>query len=89
MASVNLSARKAIRFRAKGDGQTYQVMIFSKRLGYRPATQTFVAAPEWQQFTLTFASFGDLDGSDIMGIVWSAGPRTGTFAFELDDVRLQ
>ena len=89
MAPVNLSARKAIQFRAKGDGQTYQVMIFSKRLGYRPATQTFVAAPEWQQFTLTFASFGDLDGSDIMGIVWSAGPRTGTFAFELDDVRLQ
>ena len=89
MASVNLSARKTIQFRARGDGQTYQVMIFSKRLGYRPATQTFVAAPEWQQFTLTFASFGDLDGSDIMGIVWSAGPRTGTFAFELDDVRLQ
>jgi imidazolonepropionase-like amidohydrolase len=89
MAPVNLSARKAIQFWAKGDGQTYQVMIFSQRLGYRPATQTFVAGPEWKQFTLTFASFGDLDGSDIMAIVWSAGPKTGTFAFELDNVRMQ
>jgi hypothetical protein len=89
MAPVNLSARKAIQFWAKGDGQTYQLMIFSKRLGYRPATQTFVAGPEWKQFTLTFASFGDLDGSDIMGIVWCAGPKTGTFAFQLDNVRLQ
>jgi imidazolonepropionase-like amidohydrolase len=89
MAPVNLSARRAIQFWAKGDGQTYQVMIFSQRLGYRPATQTFVAGPEWKQFTLTFASFGDLDGSDIMAIVWSAGPKTGTFAFELDNVRLQ
>jgi imidazolonepropionase-like amidohydrolase len=89
MAPVNLSERKAIQFWAKGDGQTYQVMIFSQRRGYQPATQTFVAGPEWKQFTLTFASFGDLDGSDIMAIVWSAGPKTGTFGFELDNVRVQ
>lgn len=89
MAPVNLSARKAIQFWAKGDGQTYQLMIFSQRLGYRPATQSFVAGPEWKQFTLTFASFGDLDGSDIMAIVWCAGPKTGMFAFELDNVRMQ
>jgi hypothetical protein len=89
MAPVNLSARKAIQFWAKGDGQTYQVMIFTQRLGYRPATQTFAAEPEWKQFTLAFAGFGDLDGSDIMAIVWSAGPKTGAFAFELDNVRMQ
>jgi hypothetical protein len=89
MAPANLSARKAIQFWAKGDGQTYQVMIFSQRLGYRPATQTFVAGQEWKQFTMTFASFGDLDGSDIMAIVWCAGPKTGTFAFDLDNVRME
>ena len=89
MAPVNLSSRKAIQFWAKGDGQTYQVMIFAQRLGYRPATQTFVAGPEWKQFTMTFASFGDLDGSDIMAFVWAAGPKTGGFALTLDDIRLQ
>jgi imidazolonepropionase-like amidohydrolase len=89
MAPANLSARKAIQFWTKGDGQTYQVMIFAQRLGYRPATQTFVAGPEWKQLTLPFASFGGLDGSDIMAIVWCAGPKTGTFEFELDNIRVQ
>jgi hypothetical protein len=89
MAPANLSSKKAIQFWARGDVQTYQVMLFATRLGYRPATQTFVAGPAWKQFTLPFASFGGLDGSDTMGIVWTAGPKTGPFAFELDNVRLQ
>jgi len=89
MAPANLSAKKAIKFWAKGDGQTYQVMLFSKGLGYRPATQTFVAGTEWKEFTMPFASFGGLDGSDIMGIVWAAGPKAGAFAFTLDNVRLE
>ena len=88
MAPANLSARKAIQFWAKGDGQAFQVMIFSQRLGYRPATQNFVAGPDWKQYTLSFASFG-VDGSDIMAIVWAAGPKTGTFEFELDNIRIE
>jgi imidazolonepropionase-like amidohydrolase len=89
MAPANLSAHKAIQFWAKGDGQTYQIMLFSQRLGYRPATQTFVAGPEWKQFTLPFAGFGAIDGSDIMAIVWCGGPKLGPFDFSLDNIRLQ
>ncbi|HEY1220356.1 MAG: CIA30 family protein [Bryobacteraceae bacterium] len=89
MAPANLSARKAIQFWAKGDGRTYQVMLFSRRLGYRPATQNFVAGPEWKQFTMPFASFGSIDGSDIIGIAWAAGPQTGAFTLGLDNIRLE
>jgi imidazolonepropionase-like amidohydrolase len=89
MQPANLSRHKAIQFWAKGDRQTYQVMIFTRKLGYRPATQTFVAGPEWKQFTLPFSAFGDVDGSDIMAIAWAAGPKTGPFQLELDNVRLQ
>ena len=89
MAPVNLSTRKAIQFWAKGDGQTYQIMLFSKRLGYRPATLSFLAGPEWKLFTMPFASFGGADGSDIMGIVWAAGPKAGAFVLELDNVRVE
>jgi len=89
MAPANLSARKAIQFWARGDGKTYRIMLFTQRLGYMPATQTFVAGPDWKLFTLPFASFGDVDGSDIMAFVWGAGPKTGTFEFELDNIRLQ
>ena len=89
MQAANLSSHKAIQFWAKGDGQTYQVMMFTKKLGYRPATQTFVAGPDWKHFTLSFAAFGDVDGSDIMAIAWAAGPKTGPFQLELDNIRLQ
>ena len=46
MQPANLASHKAIQFWAKGDGQTYQVMMFTKKLGYRLATQTFIASPE-------------------------------------------
>jgi imidazolonepropionase-like amidohydrolase len=89
MAPANLSARKAIQFWAKGDGRTYRIMVFSQQKGYLPAMQTFVAGPEWKQFTLPFASFDGIDGSDIMAIVWCGGPKTGTFEFEIDSVRME
>ena len=89
MAPANLSARKAIQFWAKGDGRTYEIMLFSKRLGYRPVTQTFVAGPEWKQFSFPFASFSGADGSDIIGIAWAAGPQTGAFTLALDNIRLE
>jgi hypothetical protein len=38
---------------------------------------------------LSFATFGDVDGSDLMGIVWAAGPKTGTFALDLDEIRIE
>jgi len=89
MAPANLSARKAIQFWAKGDGRTYEIMLFSKRLGYRPVTQTFVAGPEWKQFSFPFSSFSGADGSDIIGIAWVAGPQTGAFTLGLDNIRLE
>jgi hypothetical protein len=88
MAPVNLSSKKAIRFWAKGDGQTYQIMIFSLKLGYQPATQTFVAGPEWKEFNMQLKAFG-VDGSDIMGFVWAAGPKTGAFTLSLDNIRME
>jgi hypothetical protein len=89
MAPANLSSKKSIQFWAKGDGQTYRIMIFATRLGFQPAAQTFIAGPEWKQFTMPIASFGGLDGSDLMAIVWAAGPKTGAYSLWLDNVRLQ
>ncbi len=88
MAPANLSSKKAIRFWAKGDGRTYQLMVFATRLGFRPASRPFVAGPDWKEFALPFADFAGIDGSDIMGIAWTAGPKTGTYELSLDSVRL-
>ncbi|MBN2344796.1 MAG: CIA30 family protein, partial [Candidatus Aminicenantes bacterium] len=39
-APADLSAKKAILFRAKGDGQTYQVLFYSRKTGFMPAWQS-------------------------------------------------
>jgi len=49
MSPVNLSSKKEVRFWARGDGQTYRVMIFAESKGFAPLTQTFVAGTDWAE----------------------------------------
>lgn len=81
-------AWKQVRFWAKGDGKTYRVMLFSQNRGFFPATQTFLAAPEWKEYTFTLASFS-LDGKDLTALLFSGGPSPGAFSFQIDDVRIE
>jgi imidazolonepropionase-like amidohydrolase len=87
MAPADLSAVKEISFWAQGDGGTYQLMVFATRLGMRPAQKTFVAGPEWKQYTFPLADFG-IDGSDVTGLFWGGGPDVREFRFRIDEVRL-
>ena len=88
MAPANLSSRKSITFRAKGDGKTYRLMLFATKLGYQPAMKNFTVGADWKQYSFTFDSFG-VDGSDTMALVFSGGPQQGKFALVLDDVRVE
>jgi hypothetical protein len=88
MTAADLSARKALRFHAKGDGKTYRVMIFAKSKGMMPLIATFVAGPEWAEVTLPWETFGT-DGKDVMGILFAGGPQPGAFAFQVDEVALR
>jgi len=90
MAPANLSARKAIQFWAKGDGRTYEIMLFPSGSAYRPVTQTFRSRPEWKQFSFPFASFSGADGKRHHR--YSPGPparRPGAFTLALDNIRLE
>lgn len=86
---ANLSAAKAIRFWARGDGQPCRVMLFAQSRGYMPLERTFTPTAEWQEFTFPLAAFDGIDGHDVMAILIAGGPRPGPFAFQLDDVRIQ
>jgi len=85
---VNLSSKKAIHFWARGEGRTYRLMIFTQSGGYRPAQKTFVAGPEWKEFTFPFSDF-NTDGHDVGAILFAAGVPGGKFQFWIDDVRLE
>jgi imidazolonepropionase-like amidohydrolase len=89
MQPVDLSRFKEIVFWARGDGQEYQVMVFATRLGSIPAARPFKAGPEWREVVMPLASFNGLDGSDLRGVLFSAGTTPGPFTFAIDEVRFR
>lgn len=89
MAPVNLSSKREIRFWARGDGQSYRVMVFAQSKGMVPQSRSFVAAPEWKEYVFPLADFGGIDGKDLMAVIVTGGPRPGAFTIRIDDVRIR
>ena len=92
MQTVNLSSKKGISFWAKGDGGTCTLLVFTESRGdnssQMPAMTTFIAGPEWKQFTFPFSTF-DTDGSDLRGIGFIRTGTPGKFQFEIDQVEMK
>lgn len=84
---ANMSEKSGISFWAKGDGNTYRVMLFSGSLMSLPPTVTFTTSAEWQHYSFSFADFGDVDIRAMLCVQFLAGPNPGPFAFQIDDVR--
>ena len=87
MAPADLSNAKALSFWAKGDGQTYAVMVYAAHRGYMSAAREFVAGDKWRQYTFPLAMFEGMDGSDITGILFGRAPVPGSVRFQIDNVR--
>lgn len=89
MSPINLSRFKEIVFWARGDGKEHQLMVFATRLGNIPATHAFTPGPEWREYVVPFAAFSGVDGSDLRGVLFSAGAKPGPFHFAIDEVRFR
>ena len=92
MQPANLSKKNAIRFWAKGDGQTYALVVLTEarsgQSGEIPAMTTFVAGPEWKQYSFPFSTF-DTDGSDLSGVAFIDAQRPGKFQFQIDQLEIK
>jgi beta-glucosidase len=92
MQPANLSKKSSISFWAKGDGSTYTLMVLTGQRngqnGDPPAMTTFVAGPEWKQFTFPFSTF-ETDGSDISGLGFIRMQEPGKFQFQIDEVEIK
>jgi hypothetical protein len=88
MQPGDLSSKKEIVFRTKGDGRTYRVLVFAESKGMQPVQYEFVAPPEWTEITVPWTAM-ELDGKGVMAIMFLGGPAAGSFAFQVDDVRLR
>ena len=89
MQPANLSAKKEIRFYAKGDGKPYRIMVFAQSRGFTPLTQSFTPGAEWKEFVVPFSAFGGIDGRDVMAVLFAGGPQPGAFSFQIDEIRFR
>ena len=87
MAAADLSAAKVIRFKVRGDGNRYSLTVMQKGSNM-PASVPFTAEAVWREVAIPFSAFKGLDASMITMIAFNAGPRPGTYAFQIADVRL-
>lgn len=87
MQAADLSAAKLIRFRVRGDGQTYSVAIFSRGVQI-PVNRPFKAEEGWREVVMPFSDFSGVDVGAMTMIAFHAGPKTGSYRFQIADVRL-
>ncbi len=63
-------------------------MVFATELGDTPAAQPFIAAAEWREHVIPLKAFG-INGSNLRGLLFSAGSSPGAFSVVIDQVRLR
>ncbi len=90
MQPADLSTRKELVFKARGDGRMYSVMLFSgAQMQSMPSIKTFVAGKEWAEVRFPLDAFNGADLTRVRGLAFTAGQPVGAFAFEIDDVELK
>ena len=91
MEPVNLSGKKEISFWAKGDGDSYMLIVLTgARSGQNgmPAMTQFIATKEWKQYTFPFTTF-QTDGGDLMELLFAAVQPPGKFEFQIDQLEIK
>lgn len=90
MQPVDFSGREAIRFRTRGDGRQYSVMLISSaEPAGPPPTVTFIAPEEWTQVEIRLEDFPTATPEIIAGLAFVSEGPVGGFAFEVDEVEVR
>ncbi|WP_323143161.1 CIA30 family protein [Massilia phyllosphaerae] len=87
IGEADLGAVRAIRFRVRGDGKTYQLTMASRGMRI-PRTVNFTAGTQWEEVAIPFSAFAGVDPAAVTMIGFNAGPQPGDYRFEIADVRL-
>jgi imidazolonepropionase-like amidohydrolase len=89
LAAVDMSQRQGIHFWARGDGRTYQVMLFAKSRGRIPLLHAFTAEAGWKRYDLPWSTFNGYEGHDVQLVVFAAVMPPGDFSFRLAGVGIE
>ena len=74
--------------RGRGEGATYQAMVFAESLGMRPAAAAFEAGEDWRRVEIPLSSFRGLDPSGVWAFFIGGPTEHGAFWLEIDNVEL-
>ena len=89
MQPVDFSNREVLRFRTRGDGRTYMVMLFGATATGVPPSVRFTAPSAWTEVEIPLARFLTATPRLIGGLAFVATAPAGAYAFELDDVEIR
>ncbi|MBJ6978916.1 MULTISPECIES: CIA30 family protein [unclassified Luteimonas] len=90
MQPVDASARSELVFQVRGDGRTYQAMLFSGASPQAmPAMQSFTAGPEWSEVRIPLSAFAGADLATLRAVAITAGLPEGGFELVIDQVELR
>lgn len=90
MQAVDFSGRTTLRFRTRGDGRSYAVMLFGAGAAATvPPMVPFSSGAEWAVIEIPLDSFATANPSIIAGLAFVAQSPLGSFTFELDDVEIR
>lgn len=88
MGSVHFPDREVIRFRTRGDGRQYSVMLFgtTNSVNAPPPSVKFAAEREWKEVEIALADFQTAEPHIIAALAFVAEGPPGEFEFELDEL---
>lgn len=90
MQPVDASSRRELVFQARGDGRTYQAMLFSGPSMQRmPAMQPFTAGADWSEVRIPLSAFTGADPAMLRAVAITAGLPEGEFELFIDQVELR
>lgn len=90
MQPVDASARSELVFQVRGDGRSYQAMLFSgPSMQSMPSMQSFTAGPEWSEVRIPLSAFAGADPATLRALAFTAGLPEGGFEFHVDQVELR
>ncbi|MGH8527692.1 MAG: CIA30 family protein, partial [Gammaproteobacteria bacterium] len=86
--TLDFSAKREIVFAAKGDGRSYQVMLFTGD-NPQPLTKTFGAGSEWAERRFELSSFAGADLAQVRAIAVCASNPAGEYRVRIDQFEVR
>ncbi len=86
-STIDISAKKTLRFQVRGDGKRYTLMIFTAAT-FIPLMQAVETSKDWAEVKLDLTQYVGADFKHVKGF-GLVSMEMGPFQYQIDDLRLE